>query len=480
VLEACTGHAAELHQRLSNLFLAASTSAARRLRDAGIPPTISVNRAIVEHHGAGSWGISAREETVNALIVPQVTQVIAPWLGQDEIAEAGDCAGMLAESAAMTLPFWTTSGGRALPLFTALPQSVPAPVPDYRAEPGGWVLHCIVLPALEHHLQGLVTANLADENTASAFADEAIGVAHDDRLRYRLVAPLSGIYLEPPDSDRFESGNAHIRAFTDTEQGQWIAERGGISMTFLQGGEFWPPRVALEFDDSGPRDAAYAPDPGHVPSHAAALQLHGHWIAGRFYRVQSSPSWVQPGLHQLPLTLPRYVGEATPFTAHDMHTVTATSKVLAAYNVVNPRSAKDLALHRFLAGVARQDASDFLPDMTHRNAADAVLDFTIALEALLLPYDENARHGDLGYRFRLHGAYFLAEASDERPAIARQLSSIYNIRSRLVHGGKYPDQTEIAAVRDQARELARRGLLRAVHQGFPTAKVFNHMILGIG
>jgi hypothetical protein len=52
------------------------------------------------------------------------------------------------------------------------------------------------------------------------------------------------------------------------------------------------------------------------------------------------------------------------------------------------------------------------------------------------------------------------------------------MRSRLVHGGKYPSLEEIKTVRDDARELARRGLLRGVQQGFPTAATFNQMILG--
>jgi Apea-like HEPN len=107
--------------------------------------------------------------------------------------------------------------------------------------------------------------------------------------------------------------------------------------------------------------------------------------------------------------------------------------------------------------VARSGASDLLPGGSDRNAADAVLDFTIALEALLLPYDENARHGDLSYRFRMHGAHYLVDDPTQRAALVRKLSGIYEMRSRLVHGGKYPSLDEIKAARGDARELARRG-----------------------
>jgi hypothetical protein len=209
-----------------------------------------------------------------------------------------------------------------------------------------------------------------------------------------------------------------------------------------------------------------------------ALQLHGHWVAGDFYRVQSDPPWLMPIRQHLPLTAPGIVLGHSTLTPESFSTSLATARMLTGYGITQPRSPKDLALHRFFAGVARQGASDFLPGGADRNAADAVLDFTIALEALLLPYDENARHGDLGYRFRMHGAHFLADYPAQRAACARKLATIYEMRSRLVHGGKYPSLDEIKTARDDARDLARRGLLSAVLRGFPAAREFNQMILG--
>lgn len=79
-----------------------------------------------------------------------------------------------------------------------------------------------------------------------------------------------------------------------------------------------------------------------------------------------------------------------------------TAARLGGYHIDAPSSERDLALHRFYSGAARTDA------------ADAVLDFVIALESLLLPYDENARLGDLGYRFRMHGAHYLARKRSQR------------------------------------------------------------------
>jgi hypothetical protein len=88
--------------------------------------------------------------------------------------------------------------------------------------------------------------------------------------------------------------------------------------------------------------------------------------------------------------------------------------------------------------------------------------------------------GDLGYRFRIHGAHYLAGQPGHRRAIAKQLGDIYEMRSRLVQGGNYPDQAQIISTRETACGLARCGLLRAVRRGFPDVATFNSMVLGTG
>lgn len=79
-----------------------------------------------------------------------------------------------------------------------------------------------------------------------------------------------------------------------------------------------------------------------------------------------------------------------------------------------PRSVRDFALHRFSLGASRQ------------SSADALVDSVVALESLLLPYDSSTRHADLSYRFRVHGAHYLARTKRERPEIDKQLRDLYN------------------------------------------------------
>jgi hypothetical protein len=72
----------------------------------------------------------------------------------------------------------------------------------------------------------------------------------------------------------------------------------------------------------------------------------------------------------IPLLLPRAVAVTRPLTADGLHAVIASIGLLDPYNFLRPGSPSDLALHRIATGAARTDD------------ADAVLDFTIALEAL--------------------------------------------------------------------------------------------------
>jgi hypothetical protein len=170
--------------------------------------------------------------------------------------------------------------------------------------------------------------------------------------------------------------------------------------------------------------------------------------------------------HSGPLNLPRHAGSLRRLTADGLREVVATAHQLEMrHNIHQPTSTQDLALHRFAAGVARGDA------------ADAVLDFTIALEGLLLPYDEDTRRSELAYRFRLHGAHYISDSPGERRDIFNQLRAVYDLRSRLVHGGDYPAPVQIRDIRIVAHDLARRGLLRAVREGFPKAEAFNKMML---
>ncbi|QOC94733.1 hypothetical protein [Micromonospora craniellae] len=79
----------------------------------------------------------------------------------------------------------------------------------------------------------------------------------------------------------------------------------------------------------------------------------------------------------------------------------------------------------------------------------------------------------------MHGAHYLTPAGASRRETARHLNHLYGVRSALVHGGKqFPTAEEMGKTRALAYDLCRHGLLRAVHDGFPSVTDFNSMILG--
>ena len=226
------------------------------------------------------------------------------------------------------------------------------------------------------------------------------------------------------------------------------------------------PLVVLELPVSTPRDRQNPDIRETVAKWLLALQLNGYYPSGYAAHLWPDPSWVMPISMSIPLTLPYQPRQWSSISPAAFERIRATVVQLGGYNVSEPRSPRELALHRFYLGNGRI------------NAVDAVLDFVIALESLLLPYDEDARHAELGYRFRLHGARYLARTRSERREISRQLASLYGLRSRLVHGSGYPAAAEIESGRASAETFGRQGLMRAVREGFPTDANFRDLILG--
>lgn len=197
-----------------------------------------------------------------------------------------------------------------------------------------------------------------------------------------------------------------------------------------------------------------------------ALQLCEYNLYGEKYEIHAKPRWLWSAQQVRSITFPFHTEEPVIISSEELREVMRTYEHISRFSFQTPRSEHDLAIHRFALGARREDS------------ADAILDFTIALESLLLPYDEDARRGDLGYRFRMHGAHYLESSPDQRKLTLKKLGKIYEVRSRLVHGGKYPSQETIIETRTDAYDLARRGLLRAIREGFPRPETFKAMLLG--
>jgi hypothetical protein len=286
--------------------------------------------------------------------------------------------------------------------------------------------------------------------------------------RMRVVVAVAGIEGD----GEIQSPRLGVRPLRSHERGDLLEQGKGKQAGLL------PPLAAKRLTGELPTHLVWfdvvEPAEGDsridsVPTNVlTAFALHGFHLAGlggsAYLRF---PEWVaghrQPGA---PVPMPDWAYRQHPLGEEGLGEIDLTVSALRErHSIAAPRDARDLALHRFSLGCSRTER------------VDALLDHVIALEALLLPYDPETRRGDLAYRFRMHGAYWMGSAAS-RASTFRDLRDLYDMRSRLVHGGKYPSKKEIAASADVAQQLAAVGLRRALHEQFPSAKLFNEMLLG--
>ena len=91
------------------------------------------------------------------------------------------------------------------------------------------------------------------------------------------------------------------------------------------------------------------------------------------------------------------------------------------------------------------------------------MDSVIAMEAVFLP----SVRTELRNRFAMNGSVFLAVDPQQRREKYQELLRLYDVRSRLVHGGASIARDELVAVSSASLIAAREALLRALRDGWP-------------
>lgn len=84
--------------------------------------------------------------------------------------------------------------------------------------------------------------------------------------------------------------------------------------------------------------------------------------------------------------------------------------------------------HHYLQGPLRRSRSAAI----RTSREDALVDYVVGLESLLTGKGDIS---ELGYRIRMRGAVVLAATRSERRRLSASLRDLYNLRSRIVHGG---------------------------------------------
>ncbi len=455
----------DTRKELASLFIAAHSDVVAKLQSSGFPLAGTTFQTFVERTGKSpdGWRSSPREVVLNIFTsrfaVP--FHQLSPLLSPETVARAHEIAMKLVNIDGAQLPYFSPISGSGWVLFGGSPSNV-----SFDDNPAEWVVANLLAPALLGHLRDLSRLDVAGDSEAESFSAEILDFLRSSEMIYQLTLPLAGIDLAVTRNE-LGVGDATIYRLTGEARGQlmddWGMHNPGKHMFASV------PAAALQLLIRTERTAQNPLFNELVATWVCALQLHGFSLSGVSAQGQYRPSWIPMGVMHAPLNLSPRTSKWKTLSPGEFDRVQKTVARLSRYKVGEPRSAHDLALHRFSNGVARG------------SGADAIVDFAISLESLLLPYDEAARHGDLGYRFRTHGAHYLSKTKSERTKVAKQLTELYGLRSQLVHGGNYPSAVDIESGRQMAGELARRGLLRAVtDEKFPTAEMFKKMVLGMG
>lgn len=463
---------AEVTRRLVSLMELARARAAAVVGDAGLPLVVAANRPVVVERSEGE-GFKLETVVVDVSIVfdPAFRARLAGLLDNEARDECLEVSALLVEIGGDAARWWTLSTTRGVDLLNS---AAPVLVERYDDIPPMFVAERIVLPMIDAYLSRLPLLDSPDEHLVALLAGEAVSLAVSDHLRLRCALHVQG--LVTPEGP-IASGDLSVRGLTPQERGEIFNAHAqmlrsspvsSIPTSRVMFAAARPTQVIeldIAYDRRGPAPEVWV----HWRPVITSFVLHGYQLTGAGTTVVSSEpewsGWTGIGMHVPIGTIP---ADEKPLSAADLDAVWKTSRQVAEFDLEHPKSPRDLAFHRVLSGATRE------------NPADRFLDYVIALEILLLPVDRRTRHGDLTYRFRLHGALFLADSPEHRERVWDQLDEIYDIRSRLVHGDKYPDSAEVDEHAGIARDLAISGLLRALSDGFPTADTFRSLALVSG
>lgn len=262
----------------------------------------------------------------------------------------------------------------------------------------------------------------------------------------RRMGPHRGVSLRPLTD--VERGRAHQQELTALSQPRAPETDYIVPRRF---GTFTP-RTLLEIATARPKDKLL--DESRLPNRLAlAFYLMDYDIAGPGVIVGfDEPGWASAGFNFGPFPVTE-----RSLTDKRLTPTVFKSIVDLAYKIPNfggeEGSGKEIALFRTLRGCGSQDS--------------ALLDFAIALEAALL----GGATTELAYRFSLYGALFLQEERDTNETFDK-LKNVYDVRSKLVHGSRIKREARTAAEQD-ARELARAVIKRAIERGWPDSRTLD-------
>jgi hypothetical protein len=325
---------------------------------------------------------------------------------------------------------------------------------SFERAPELWVQNALLEPLRHQYLGSITTLDVADSLKAGALATDTVRLMESDEATLVTMLPIGGI---APDGGNIGLDDVRIRQLTAEEIGAQLAAMAGRHTRSRHRTLWvWHDRGAvttavLEVRERGPKTRQVVGE-RLTNRMVLALQLLGYAVFGG----RHATSWREPGpsvgTSGVSLALAED-GTVQPCSVERLAQARALAEKIPAEVFSGGVQHGSIALHRFYLGAI--DGS----------AADAIIDFAIALESVLLQGEK----AELALRFRLCGAYFLEpHDADTRRAISQQLRELYRVRSEIVHGDQRRSLQAVEAVRAQARALAAQTLVKGLQEGWPT------------
>lgn len=324
----------------------------------------------------------------------------------------------------------------------------------------------ILYTALLHYLSSLPSLDLDNALLADEVARAAVDFAASSDLVVVTKVLLSGLEIE---ASRMESDACLLRRLTSDERGVLVAQRG-VGMQFpppwLEGmpsptnpGMWLDECVSLGVTARSAKGGPFQQSP-RAQKIVYSLELLGYEPRGLGATVFTKPAWAWRGTGWPVQPMALAANPAIPartVSREAFDEAVELSQGISDGSVSNPALPEQVSLQRFGLAMAR------------REPGEAIVDFVVALEALLLGGQAVT---ELRHRFALNGAVYLACSATDRLARYKDLSALYQARSNLVHGANHPRPNDLAHLGEVARRAATEGLLKALRTGWPTPQDF--------
>ena len=330
---------------------------------------------------------------------------------------------------------------------------------------------------LVEYLSSLPSLASDDDRLVEHLAGELLTFLGGTQIFHLGRIPLAGLDIE---GDSVEVDGCAIQRLTREELGymfssRWPAryEPSRVASTLpgtVSPADFLQERVVLEILEGKPKTQWHTVAVS-AQKFLLAFHLLGLEFAGTgFGAMLQQPGWLWAGGQSVyPLLMPkRHVQELVIVNAEHLEAARSLATEIPDAAVSGPQSPKDLAIRRLALAMSRDDPGE------------AVVDYAVCLEALLLGGSDI---GEAKKRFALNGAVYGASGQRQRRILYEQLGRVYLARSVLVHGVSPAERRarrvleSIGAIRDQAWEMARLMVRKAIIEGWPTEDTFVHALL---